>query len=128
MADERMAQDATALDEATDHVIREMTHVQVSDDAVARVMARVRAANDATGHPAMHVGGGARQPARRWPRGWLVALQQPRISMGAAMAAAAVAAIVAAGATLAVVRDSGRDGDRARGGSVVRVRLPQRQS
>ena len=84
---ERMFKDAAALDEATDHVIRDMTQVQVSDDAVRRVMARVRAV-------------GASEP-----QGWFGALMAPRVSWGLMASTAALAAIVAAGLTLVAVRD-----------------------
>lgn len=96
MTDERTANDAAALDEATDRVIREMTHVELSEDAVTRVMARVRATR-----------GGAEAGADAGdglPRGILGVLLAPRVSWGLAVATAAVAAIVAAGVTLVAVR------------------------
>ena len=90
MSDERRANNPAALDEATDRVIRAMTQVEPSEDAVSRVMARIRAARGAD--PA---------PSRG---GWLGALLEPRLSWTAAAATAALAAIVATGATALVLR------------------------
>jgi hypothetical protein len=98
MTDERTARE-TALDDATDGVIREMTHVELSDDAVTRVMARVRA---------------ARGTEQRSGGGLFGVLLAPRVSWGLAAATAALAAIVAAGVTLVAVRgDHGDHGPAA---------------
>jgi hypothetical protein len=92
MTDDRTANDAAALDQATDRVIREMTHVELSEDAVTRVMARIRTSR--SGAEAMAGAGG----------GLLGTLLAPRVSWGLAVATAALAAIVAAGVTLVAVR------------------------
>jgi hypothetical protein len=94
---ERMFKDAAALEEATDHVIRDMTQMNVSEDAVRRVMARVRAAG----------AGGAIETRSRSESGWFGALLAPRVSWGMMASAAALTAFVAAGLTLLVVRDGG---------------------
>jgi hypothetical protein len=107
MTDERMIKEAAALDEATDHVIREMTQVNMSDDAVSRVMARISAR---TGEGAT----GAERPRG----GWFDALWAPRIAWSTAAATAALAAIVATGLTLVAVRSLAHDngsGSAARG-------------
>ena len=69
---ERIFKDAAALEEATDHVIRDMTQVDVSEDAVRRVMARVRAAG----------AGDANETRSRSESGWFGALLAPRVSWG----------------------------------------------
>jgi hypothetical protein len=96
---ERLFKDAAALEAATDHVIRDLTQVHVSEDAVRRVMARVRAAG----------AGDATETRSRSESGWFGALLAPRVSWGMMASTAALTAFVAAGLTLLVVRDIGRD-------------------
>src|SRR5262249_33154609 len=105
MADERMARDSAALDEATDHVIREMTHVHLSDDTGARVMARLRVVRGTASGAAGHRRGRAATDVKNgsaWPagRGWRGALLDRRFSWTTVAAAAALAAILAAAAAV----------------------------